>query len=167
MIRTLMASVLVAGFLSVQANAQALIGTGTLDAGSWDFSAEATVTVLDPGADMTLDVPVSPSSDTFIVAGDGAAIVALPDSEFVDLVYAPETADYVFVVPLVFHQTYAIITTEGNYAKFRFIDPEPGDTADRIEYVYQTNGTRFLDGGIAVERKTWGRIKALFLDPGR
>ena len=161
------ATVALAGVVSVLltigagANADVISGQGVMTpCWGWDFSAQTSLCVLDM-PDIFVAFIDDPPLGLVVTVTNPARVVALPDSSFEDLRYAPEDSSaYGYDIPAYVYTTYVARTKEGHYAKFRFLQL-PYDLVI-IEYVYQPDGSRRLFNLIGVEGCTWGAIKALF-----
>lgn len=92
-----------------------------------------------------------------------AKILMLEDVAFEDLEEAPaDEALYTYEgQPARLGVTYVVQTTEGHFAKFRFVYLTTYDI-DRIEYVCQSDGSRSFVPSVPVEQATWGAVKSLY-----
>ena len=150
------------------------VGAGTIvfgtvvldDTWTWDFSESSdTSPLLSCDPDIMIALGVTGAYGDYlgdVVAGTCPPniIIALPDSSFEDLRYAPaDTMLYDWYCKLEIETSYVVRTNEYHYAKFRFTHIPPGDPV--MDFAYQTDGSTKLFDEIGTETSTWGAIKAL------
>lgn len=143
-------------------------GVKEFDDSAWDFSDTTSIYYRDPRADIGLSYTSMSTVGEFplgfyVTPLHRAKLAILPDSIFEDLRYAPPDSSPLYTysdICVMLNKTYVVITTEGHYAKFRFLQPDNHPL--NIEYVYQPDGSNKLFDPIGTMPCSWSRIKSLF-----
>ena len=148
---------------TIPANAEIIAGVGVVCSG-WNFSTQTCIDecVLQEGEACDMDISLVYPLGLYITAWNSATIAMLEGVPFQDVDEAPsgETL-YEYGQPAELDVTYVVQTTEGHFAKFRFIVLGEFEFP-QIEYVYQSDGSRNFVDAVPVERSTWGAVKALY-----
>ena len=111
-------------------------------------------------ADIFIAIVVDPPLG-WVVATNFALIVALPDSTFDDIKYAPaDSSMYSSWAYASEGMSYVVITRESKYAKFLLLELNYWTTT--IKYLYQTDGSRVLYDTSSIKEDSWGMIKAIY-----
>jgi hypothetical protein len=160
LVKGLMALFLFGVALSIATSASAeLIHGFAYHDDAFDFERQQSVFHLDPSADLILGYVADPPLGYRTMGQHGAELVLMSGMTWEEVTVAPgDTSLYYWDLPLYQDSTYVIRTGEGHYAKFRVLVPG----VFYFEYVYQSDGSRVLDGTVPTQVTTWGRIKELF-----
>lgn len=138
------------------ANAELVHGYALFTFGSWDFSDSMMVGEHD--GDLRIIYVVDPPIGWQYTCENGAVARTVTGS-FEEVAEAPaDLSTYSGRGPALPGPVYVLRTGDGNYVKYHItFVPEPF-----IEYVYQTNGTRYFVDAVAIRESTWGAVKAVY-----
>ena len=150
---------------TIPATAEVIQGVGIVCHG-WNFSTQMChdecMLQANEGCDMSITYVVIPPLGLRVGTWNFATIAMLEDVTFEELEEAPSDETlYIYDHPARLDVTYVVHTTEGHFAKFKFIFLSTY-LFSQIEYVYQSDGSRSFVPSVPVERSTWGAVKALY-----
>jgi hypothetical protein len=155
--KKLLALILLSLFvLSYTAHSEVISGVGYLTWGTWDFSEQKSYE--ETYGDIMVVYIVDPPLGLKVVAIMPPTLIAVVDSTYEELLYAPEdTTLYDWLAPVELGLTYVCRTYEKHYAKFRFMTIPPGII--KIEYTYQPDGSSLLFDPDPIDYHSWSEIK--------
>ena len=123
---------------------------------AFDFSGQAITGINSPGANLAFEFGAQDGMPMW--SPRNASLLYYLAATIESLESVPETGAFdPYIKPT---GTFVMKTTEPMWAKFTVRGSTGTDVI--IEYVVQTDGTRYFGPTLAVERSTWGRVKALY-----
>jgi hypothetical protein len=138
-----------------------------LGEGGWDFgdsSYVSSTTEWDIGFAVTATQRLAavPGQGELLLANwpSGAGVqFAPPGVPFDSLLVAPDNGYSQYLLAIQY-ESYFVLTQEGLYAKIEL--QSFGDYEKQFRFVFQDDGSTNLDPTVAVESRTWGRVKSLY-----